>query len=80
VGVALLEALVELARQSHLSLLHADVLHVDAFSLRILGRYGRLQVLLDYGAYSVFLHLEEPDLPIQLPNYLTKFVSTQQTY
>jgi GNAT superfamily N-acetyltransferase len=63
VGSALIEGVVEVARQRHLSLLHADVLHEDAFSLRILGRYGRLEVALDYGCYSVVVHLEENPAP-----------------
>ncbi len=71
VGSALLGGLVDVARQRHLSLLHADVLHEDAFSLRLLGRYGRLDVELDYGAFSVLLHLEEkPTCPSNCPQLL----------
>jgi GNAT superfamily N-acetyltransferase len=59
VGAALLEALVDLAKEQRLALLHADVLFEDAFSLRILARYGRLDLVLEYGVYSVLVHLED---------------------
>jgi GNAT superfamily N-acetyltransferase len=59
VGAALFESLVGMAKAHGLDLLHADVLFEDAFSLRFLGRYGRLQVALEHGEYSVFVHLEE---------------------
>jgi GNAT superfamily N-acetyltransferase len=59
VGAALFESLVGLAKGEGLDLLHADVLFEDAFSLRLLGRYGRLRVALEHGEYSVFVQLEE---------------------
>jgi GNAT superfamily N-acetyltransferase len=59
VGVAMLEALVDLARGQGFCLLHADVLFEDAFILGVLARYGRLQVELEYGDYSVAIHLHD---------------------
>lgn len=58
VGLALLEALVDIARAQGLGLLHADVLFEDAYILRVLGRYGRVQAELEYGDYSVSIRLE----------------------
>jgi GNAT superfamily N-acetyltransferase len=58
VGLALLEALVDLARRDGLGLLHADVLFEDVFILGVLARYGRIQVALQYGEYSVAVHLD----------------------
>jgi GNAT superfamily N-acetyltransferase len=88
VGSALLEGLVDVARQRQLLLLHADVLHEDAFSLRLLGRHGRLEVGLDYGCYSVVVHLEETPTPTdpcngramsQWPSYGAMFGPTKPT-
>jgi GNAT superfamily N-acetyltransferase len=59
VGVAMLEALVDLARGSGFGLLHADVLFEDVFILGVLARYGRLQTELEYGDYSVAIHLHD---------------------
>jgi GNAT superfamily N-acetyltransferase len=59
VGVAMLEALVDLARGQGFDLLHADVLFEDVFILGVLARYGRLQVELEYGEYSVAVHLDD---------------------
>jgi GNAT superfamily N-acetyltransferase len=58
VGVAMLENLVDLARRQGFGLLHADVLFEDVFILGVLARYGRLQVELEYGDYSVAIHLD----------------------
>ena len=59
VGVAMLDALVDPARGQGFSLLHADVLFEDVFILGVLARYGRLQVELEYGDYSVAIHLDD---------------------
>jgi GNAT superfamily N-acetyltransferase len=59
VGVAMLEALVDLARGQGFGLLHADVLFEDFFILGVLARYGRLQTELEYGDYSVSTHLHD---------------------
>ena len=59
VGGAMCEALVDLARGQGVGLLHADVLFEDVFLLGVLARYGRLQVELEYGDYSVAIHLED---------------------
>jgi GNAT superfamily N-acetyltransferase len=59
VGVAMLEALVDLAKGRGLGLLHADVLFEDVFILGVLARYGRLQVELEYGDYSVAIQLDD---------------------
>jgi GNAT superfamily N-acetyltransferase len=58
VGVVMLEALVDLARRQGFGLLHADILFEDVFILGVLARYGRLQVELEYGDYSVAIHLD----------------------
>ena len=58
-GVAMLEALVDLARGQGFGLLHADVLFEDVFILGVLARYGRLRVELEYGDYSVAVHLDD---------------------
>jgi hypothetical protein len=55
----MLEALVDLARGQGFGLLHADVLFEDVFILGVLARYGRLQVELEYGDYSVAVHLDD---------------------
>jgi GNAT superfamily N-acetyltransferase len=59
VGGAMCEALVDLARGQGFALLHADVLFEDVFILGVLARYGRLQVELEYGDYSVAIHLDD---------------------
>jgi GNAT superfamily N-acetyltransferase len=59
VGVAILEALVDLARGQGFGLLHADVLFEDVFILGVLARYGQLEVELEYGDYSVGVHLDD---------------------
>jgi GNAT superfamily N-acetyltransferase len=59
VGVAMLEALVDLARGRGFPRLHADVLFEDVFILGVLARYGRLQVELEYGGYSVAIDLDD---------------------
>jgi GNAT superfamily N-acetyltransferase len=59
VGVAMLEALVDLARERGRGLLHADVLFEDVFILGVLARYGRLRVELEYGDYSVAIQLDD---------------------
>ena len=59
VGVRMLEALVDLARGQGFGLLHADVLSEDVFILGVLARYGRLQVELEYGEYSVAVHIDD---------------------
>ena len=64
VGVALLEALVDLAKRRGCNLLHADVLFENVFILGVLARYGRLQVELEYGDYSVAIHLDDGPTPI----------------
>jgi GNAT superfamily N-acetyltransferase len=64
VGVALLEALVDLARGHGFGLLHADVLFENVFILGVLARYGRLQVEIEYGDYSVAIHLHDGSTPI----------------
>jgi hypothetical protein len=53
------EALVDVARGQGFGLLHADVLFEDVFVLGVLARYGRLQVELEYGDYSVAIHLDD---------------------
>jgi GNAT superfamily N-acetyltransferase len=64
VGVAMLEALLDLARGQGSDLLHADVLFEDVFILGVLARYGRLQVELEYGNYSVAIRLHDESTPI----------------
>jgi GNAT superfamily N-acetyltransferase len=59
IGAAMLEALVDLARGQGVGLLHADVLFEDVFILGVLARYGRLQAELEYGDYSVSIHLDD---------------------
>jgi GNAT superfamily N-acetyltransferase len=59
VGIAMLEALVGLARRQGFGLLHADVLFEDVFILGVLARFGRVQVELEYGDYSVAIHLDD---------------------
>jgi GNAT superfamily N-acetyltransferase len=59
VGVALLEALFDLARREGSGLLHADVLFEDVFILGVLARYGGIQVELEYGNYSIAIHLDD---------------------
>ena len=39
--------------------IRADVLFEDAFSLRLLSRYGVPTVSLDYGVYSILVELDE---------------------
>jgi GNAT superfamily N-acetyltransferase len=58
VGVAMLDALIDLAKGLGCSRLHADVLFEDAFILGVLARYGRLRIELEYGDYSVDIHLD----------------------
>jgi GNAT superfamily N-acetyltransferase len=64
VGVALLEALVDLAKRRGCGLLHADVLFENVFILGVLARYGRLQVEFEYGDYSVAIHLDDGSTPV----------------
>jgi GNAT superfamily N-acetyltransferase len=59
IGVTMLEALVDLAKGRGFGVLHADVLFEDVFILGVLARYGRLQVKLEYGEYSVAIHLDD---------------------
>ena len=62
------EALVDLARGQGFGLLHADVLFEDVFVLGVLARFGRLQLELEYGDYSVAIHLDDglrADTPVQ---------------
>jgi len=57
IGGALFDALVDMAKARGHRLLHADVLFEDAYILRALARYGRLDVELEYGDYSVSVYL-----------------------
>jgi GNAT superfamily N-acetyltransferase len=59
VGVAMFEVLADLVKTQELGLLHADVLFEDAFILGVLARYGKLQVELESGDYSVSVHLDD---------------------
>jgi GNAT superfamily N-acetyltransferase len=57
VGTRLIRAVVETARSSGLTRLHADVLGEDEFLLRALRPLGRMKVALDLGTFSVDIDL-----------------------
>ena len=81
VGVAMLEALVDLAKREGFGVLHADVLFENVFILGVLARYGRLQVELEYGDYSVAIHLDDgllADAPV--PAARDAFRSSSPTF